>query len=159
MLETRHAEIDERRDCVIDGEGGRIGAELSGLWKEESRDLQAESVWSKQYVPPDRGWIRLFQSRVLSGLGSGHSTIVTFFREAVWFSGLLCFAKYCLFVFGCAGSSLQRGLSLAAASGGCSFRRTLASHCGGLSRCGARALGTRAQYVQLGGLSSCASWT
>ena len=55
MLETHHTETDERRDCVIDGEGGRIGAELSGLWKEESRDLQAESVRSKQYVPPDRG--------------------------------------------------------------------------------------------------------
>ena len=84
MLEPHHAETDEPRDCVIDGEGGRKGAEeLSGLWKEESRDLQAESVRSKQYVPPDRGQIRLFQSRVLSGLGSGHSTIVTFFREAV----------------------------------------------------------------------------
>ena len=33
-----------------------------------------------------------------------------------------------------------------------------ASHCGGFSPCGARALGTRASVVVARGLSSCGSW-
>ena len=33
-----------------------------------------------------------------------------------------------------------------------------ASHCGGFSCCGARALGTRASVVAAGGLSSCSAW-
>ena len=33
-----------------------------------------------------------------------------------------------------------------------------ASHCGGFSHCGARALGARASVVVARGLSSCGSW-
>ena len=50
-----------------------------------------------------------------------------------------------------------RGLSLVAASGGyfrCSAR---ASHCGGFSCCGARALSARVSVVVAHGLSSCGS--
>ena len=47
------------------------------------------------------------------------------------------------------------GLSLVAASGGYSLLR--ASHCGGFSCCGARALGTQASVVVAHGLSRCGS--
>ena len=47
-METCYAEANEPGDCVIDGEGGRAGPkEPGGLWKEESRDLEAETVRSK----------------------------------------------------------------------------------------------------------------
>ena len=52
------------------------------------------------------------------------------------------------FFFGCVGSSLMcTDFSLAAVSGG-----VLASHCGGVSRCGARALGLWASVVAAHGL-------
>ena len=63
-----------------------------------------------------------------------------------------------LFIFGCVGSSLLRALSLVAASGGYSSSRCAASHCGGLSCCGAWALGAQASVVVARGLSSCGFW-
>ena len=51
----------------------------------------------------------------------------------------------------------MRGLSLVAASGGYSSLQCAASHCGGFSRCGARALGMRASVFVARGLSSCGS--
>ena len=51
-----------------------------------------------------------------------------------------------------------RRLSLVAASGGYSSLRARASHCGGFSCCGARALGVWASVVVACGLSSCGSW-
>ena len=63
-----------------------------------------------------------------------------------------------LFVFGCVGSSLLHTgfleLWRAGATLCCSAR---VSHCGGFSRCGARALGARASVVAARGLSSCGS--
>ena len=64
-----------------------------------------------------------------------------------------------IFMFGCVGSSLlhagflklrQAGVTLC-----CGGR---ASHCGGFSWCGARALGSRASVVVARVLSSCGSW-
>ena len=60
--------------------------------------------------------------------------------------------------FGCLGSSLLCGLSLVAASGVYSSLRAQASHCGGFSCCGARALGTWASVVVALWLSSCDAW-
>ena len=64
-----------------------------------------------------------------------------------------------LFIFGCIGSSLLRAgflqLQWAGATLRCGAR---ASHCGGFSCCGARALGARASVVAALGLSSCGSW-
>ena len=61
-----------------------------------------------------------------------------------------------LFIFGCVGSSLPHAgflqLRRAGATLPCGAR---ASHCGGFSCCGARALGTRASVVMARGLSSC----
>ena len=62
-----------------------------------------------------------------------------------------------LFIFGCIGSSLLRGLSLVAASVGYfvvvhGLLIVVASLC-----CGARVLGTRASVVVARGLSSCGS--
>ena len=63
-----------------------------------------------------------------------------------------------LFIFGCVGFSLLHvgflQLRRAGATHCCSAR---ASHCGGFSRCGARALGTWASIVAARGLSSCGS--
>ena len=50
-----------------------------------------------------------------------------------------------------------RRFSLVAASGGYSSLRCAAAHCGGLSRCGAWALGAQASAVVARGLSSCGS--
>ena len=65
---------------------------------------------------------------------------------------------FLFFVFGCVGSSLLRAgflqLLRAWATLHCSAR---ASHCSGFSRCGARALGTRASVVAACELSSCGS--
>ena len=49
----------------------------------------------------------------------------------------------------------MRGLSLVAASGGCSLLRVRASHCGGFSCCRAWALGAWASVIVAHGLSSC----
>ena len=61
-----------------------------------------------------------------------------------------------LFIFGCFGSSLLRAgflqLRRVGATLHCGAR---ASHCGGFSCCGARALGARASVVMARGLSSC----
>ena len=51
-----------------------------------------------------------------------------------------------------------RGLSLVAAIGATLRCGVWASHCGGFSCCGARALGARASVVVAHGLSSCGSW-
>ena len=63
-----------------------------------------------------------------------------------------------LFIFGCVGSLLLRAgffqLRRAGATLRCGAR---ASHCGGFSCCGARALGARASVVVARGLSSCGS--
>ena len=64
----------------------------------------------------------------------------------------------CLFIFGCTGSSLLRTgflqLWRAAATLHCSVQ---ASHCGGFSCCGARALAARASVVVARGLQSAGS--
>ena len=51
----------------------------------------------------------------------------------------------------------MRGLSLVVARGATLFCGAWASHCGGFSCCGARALGTWASVVVAQGLSSCGS--
>ena len=62
-----------------------------------------------------------------------------------------------LFIFGCIGSSLLRGLSLVAASGGYSSLGAWASHSSGFFCCGAWALGARASVVVARVLNSCGS--
>ena len=57
----------------------------------------------------------------------------------------------CIFVFGCAGSSLPCRASFS----GCS---AWASYCSGFPCCGARALGCSPSVVTMHGLSSCVSW-
>ena len=69
----------------------------------------------------------------------------------------------CLFIFDCAGSSLLRWLFLSFSKQGLlSSRSALASHCGGFSCCGARALEralcSRGSVVAEHGFSSCSSW-
>ena len=51
----------------------------------------------------------------------------------------------------------MRGLSLVAASGATLRCNARASHCGGFSCCGARALGVQASVAVACGLSSCGS--
>ena len=61
-----------------------------------------------------------------------------------------------LLIYGCVGSSLLHvGFSLVAGAGATLRCGARASHCGGLSCSGARALGTRASVVVARGLSSC----
>ena len=62
------------------------------------------------------------------------------------------------FIFGCVGSSLLHAGFLSLRRAGTTLRcGAQASHCGGFSCCGARALGARASLVVARGLSSCAS--
>ena len=59
------------------------------------------------------------------------------------------FFNFNFFFFGCVGSSLlHAGLSLVVARGATVRCGARASHCGGLSCCGARALGVRASVVE-----------
>ena len=61
---------------------------------------------------------------------------------------LFCFFKIYLFYFWPRWEFIvASGLSLVAASGGYSLLRCAASHCGGFSCCGARALGAPASVV------------
>ena len=61
-----------------------------------------------------------------------------------------------LFIFGCTGSSLLHVGFLYLRRVGATLRcGAQASHCGGFSCCGARALGARASVVVARGLSSC----
>ena len=63
-----------------------------------------------------------------------------------------------LFIFGCVGSSLLRAGFLYLQQAGATLRcGAWASHYGGFSCCGARALGMRASAVAAHGLSSCGS--
>ena len=63
-----------------------------------------------------------------------------------------------LFIFGCIGSSLLRAGFLQLQRAGATLRCGVrASHCGGFSCCGARALGAWASIVVSHGLSSCDS--
>ena len=63
-----------------------------------------------------------------------------------------------LFIFGCIGSLLLRaGFSLVAASGGTLGCGARASHCGGFSCCGSRALGAWASVAVARGLSCSAA--
>ena len=62
-------------------------------------------------------------------------------------SFFLFFVKIYLFIFGCVGSLLLCWLSLVQQVG--------ATHCGGFSGCGVRALGMWASVVVECGLSSC----
>ena len=63
-----------------------------------------------------------------------------------------------LFIFGCVGSSLLRTGFLQLRRAGATLRcGARASHCGGFSCCGARALGAWASVVVAQGLSSCGS--
>ena len=71
-----------------------------------------------------------------------------------------------LFIFGCVGSSLLRACFLQLRRAGATLRCSAwASHCGGFSCCGARALGMRASVVVargrpqlwLAGIRSCGS--
>ena len=68
------------------------------------------------------------------------------------------FIYFIYFIFGCVGSPLLRAgflqLRRAGATPRCGAR---ASHCGGLSCCGARALGAQASVVVAGGLQSAGS--
>ena len=65
-----------------------------------------------------------------------------------------------LFIYlGCVRSSLLRVGFLWLQRGGATLRGgAQASHCGGCSCCGARALGVRASVVVARGLSSCGLW-
>ena len=66
--------------------------------------------------------------------------------------------KFIYFIFGCVGSSLlHAGFFLVAVSRDYPLLRARASHCGGFSCCGARALGTWASVVVARELSSCGS--
>ena len=75
----------------------------------------------------------------------------------------ILFFKICLFftlfIFGCIGSSLLHmdflQLWRVGATLPCSMQ---ASHCSGISHCGAQALGMWASVVVAHGLSSCGSW-
>ena len=61
-----------------------------------------------------------------------------------------------LFIFGCVGSSLLHAGFLQLQRAGATLRcGAPASHCGGFSCCGARALGVWASVVVVRGLSSC----
>ena len=63
-----------------------------------------------------------------------------------------------LFIFGCIGSSLLCvGFLWLLRAGAALHCGEWASHCGGFSCCGARALGTQASLVVARGLSSCGS--
>ena len=65
---------------------------------------------------------------------------------------------YLFIIFGCIGSSLlHAGCLQLRRAGATPHRGARASHCGGLSRCGARALGARASVVAAHRLSSCGS--
>ena len=65
---------------------------------------------------------------------------------------------FILFIFGCVGSSLLRVGFLYLRRAGATLRcGAWASHCGGFSCCGARALGARASVVVARGFSSCGS--
>ena len=66
-------------------------------------------------------------------------------------SRLVFFGCVWVFVAAC-------GLSLVVVSGATLRCGAQASHCGGFSCCGARALGSRASVVVAHGLSSCGSW-
>ena len=78
--------------------------------------------------------------------------------------GFLSFFKnkfiylFYLFIFGCVGSSLPlTGFLQLGQAGATLCCGVQASHCGGFSCCGARALGTWASVVAARGLSSCGS--
>ena len=71
-----------------------------------------------------------------------------FFKKFIYFIYIHYFWLRWVFVAAC-------GLSLVAASRGYSSLWCAASHCGGFSCCGARALGTQATVVVAHGLSSC----
>ena len=82
------------------------------------------------------------------------------FRNLSWsFFYIYIYIYLFLFIFGCVGSSLLCAgflwLWRAGATLCCCAR---ASHCGGLSCCGAWALGAQASVVVACGLSSCGSW-
>ena len=71
---------------------------------------------------------------------------------------ILSFFFINLFIFGCVGSLLLRvGFLQLWRVGATLCCGAWASHCGGFSCCGARALGTWASVVVAGGLSSCGS--
>ena len=71
-----------------------------------------------------------------------------------YFLKILLFIYFCL----CWVFIAVRGLSLVVARGATLCCGVWASHCGGFSCCGARALGTRASVVVAHGLSSCGLW-
>ena len=90
-----------------------------------------------------------------------YSRVVQYIPEVCFI--LFCFLIYlfiCLFLnFGCVGSSLLRAGFLQLRRAGAALRcGAQASHCGGFSCCGARALAARASVVAARGLSSCGSW-
>ena len=64
-----------------------------------------------------------------------------------------------LFIFGCIGSSLlHTGFLQLQRAGATLCCGAWASHCGGFSCCGARALGIWASVVVAHGISSCGTW-
>ena len=66
---------------------------------------------------------------------------------------------YFILFFGCIGSSLLHPGFLQLQQTGATLRCGVrASHCGGFSCCGARALGTQASVVVARGLNSCGFW-
>ena len=79
-----------------------------------------------------------------------------FFKDGLWF----CFFFIYIFIYLFLATLVfvaACGLSLVAASGATLCCCAQASHCGGFSCCGARALGARASVVVTHGLSSCGS--
>ena len=78
------------------------------------------------------------------------------FSLVIYFINLFIY----LFIFGCVGSSLLHTGFLQLRRAGSTLRcGAQASHCGGFSCCGARALGMWASVVVACGLTSCGSWT
>ena len=96
---------------------------------------------------------------LLQVLDFGASRCVRFCFFVFWgFFGFFGFFQLInlLFNFGCVGSSLLRVGFLYLRRAGATLRcGARASHCGGFSCCGARALGARASVVVAHGLSSC----
>ena len=86
-------------------------------------------------------------------MGRFHSGLLPFFQNYSDFCNIMLwffffFWLHWVFVAAC-------GLSLVAASGATLRCGARASHCGGFSCCGARALDTQASVVVAWGLSSC----
>ena len=111
----------------------------------ELREVSPEEgfIWIECWRVRQNDWDNLLEKKVC--LGS-------------WWSDFFLFVYLfvCLFVYGCVGSSLLCTGPLQLRRAGATLcRGARASHCGGLSLCGARAPGMRASVIVARGLSSC----